>query len=235
LAGRAVDALGEVTDLRVLDAGAGTGGATRALLKKGARVAAVDLSTSMLTELARQTGGIVPTTIADIRALPMRDSAYDAAIAAYVINHFDDPAAAITELNRVTRPGGVVVATTFGEDDHPIKPAVDEVLADYGFVPPQWYLVLKYTRMPLIATEPALSAVGQAGGLSDVTATLVDVDLGDVPAEVAAAYRLGLSHIAPYVQSLDAATQAALVSDVVATVRSLPALRLPMLVLRGMA
>jgi SAM-dependent methyltransferase len=235
MAARAVDSLGDVSGLRVLDAGAGTGGATRALLTMGAMVAAVDLSTSMLAELNRQTGGQVPTTVADIRALPMADSTYDAAVAAFVINHFDDPATAVAELRRVTRPGGVVVATTFGTDDHPIKPAVDEVLAGYGFVPPEWYLVLKYTRMPLIATSAALSAVGRAGGLSDVTATLFDVDLGDLPAEVAASYRLGLSHIVPFVESLDTATQAALVADVIATVRALPPLRLPMLVLRGIA
>jgi SAM-dependent methyltransferase len=233
LADAAVAALGDVQGWHVLDAGAGTGGATRLLLEKGARVSAADLSPAMLAELERQTGGRVLTSVANICDLPMGDATFDAAIAAFVINHLDAPADAITEMRRVTRPGGLIVATTFGEDDHPIKPAVDEVLTSYGFVHPEWYMRLKYERMPLIANEDALTAVGRAGGLSDVTATLVDVGLADLPAEVAASYRLGLAHIVPFLESLDEGTRAALVADVIATVRTLPPLRLPMLVLRG--
>jgi SAM-dependent methyltransferase len=236
LAERAVDELrADLTGLLALDAGAGTGAATRALRRRGADVVAVDTSPAMLAELVRQTGGLVPTICANICSIPVPDDTYDVAIAAYVINHLDAPTDALAELGRVTKAGGSVVATTFGADDHPIKPAVDEVLMRHGFVYPDWYAKLKQAWMPRIATAPALTEVGRKGGLRDVTVHHVDVDLSEFPAEAAAAYRLGLSYIAPFLQGLDADVRRLVEAEAVAVVRTLPPLWLPMLVLSGRA
>jgi hypothetical protein len=196
-------------------------------------VTATDLSPAMLTELNAQTGGQVPTVLGDIRALPLTSQSYDAALAACVINHLDEPAGGIAELCRVTRPRGTVVTTSFGADDHPIKATVDDLLARHGFVAPEWYVVLKTTLAPIIATEGALVRVGARAGLTAVSATLVEVDLSDVSAEAAASYRLGLAHIAPFLQSLAPDARSALTAEVVDAVRALPPLRLPLLVLRG--
>ena len=217
-----------------VDVGAGTGAATRELLRRGAEVVALDRSTSMLAELSRQTGGRVPTAVCDIRSLALPDDKYDVTVAGFVLNHLFDATAGMRELARVTRPGGRVIATTFGSDDHPIKVAVDDVLVRFGFVHPQWYLSLKQVAMPTVADPGGLTRVGTSSGLRSVTVEKIDVDLGDLPVEAAIAYRLGLAHIAPFVAALDAADRARLDAELASVVGALPPLRLPMLVVSGL-
>ena len=85
----------------VLDAGAGTGAASAALRRRGARPLAVDLSAGMLEWHAASRP---PCAVADIRALPLAASSVDDAVAAFVLNHLTDPRAGLAELARVTRP-----------------------------------------------------------------------------------------------------------------------------------
>jgi SAM-dependent methyltransferase len=221
--------------VRALDVGAGTGAATRELLRRGSNVVAVDTAPAMLAELTRQTGGRVLTLVADIRRLGLPDDEYDVSVAAFVLNHLDEPAAAVRELARVTRPGGRVIATTFGPDDHPMKPAVDEVLKRHGWSHPPWYANLKTERVPLTATVAAFEAVGAAGGLTQQSVAEISVDLSDLPAEARIGYRLGMPHIAPFMASLEASARVSVEADVAATLEQLPPLRLRMLVLTGLS
>ena len=49
-----------------------------------------------------------------IEALPVEDSSFDVVLCAQVLEHCDDPARAVSELRRVTRAGGRVLASTHG-------------------------------------------------------------------------------------------------------------------------
>jgi len=49
-----------------------------------------------------------------IEALPVEDSSFDVVLCTQVLEHVDDPAAAVRELHRVTAPGGRVLASTHG-------------------------------------------------------------------------------------------------------------------------
>ena len=49
-----------------------------------------------------------------IEDLPVEDAAYDVVLSTQVLEHCLDPAAAVRELNRVTRPGGRVLLSTHG-------------------------------------------------------------------------------------------------------------------------
>jgi SAM-dependent methyltransferase len=234
LASIALDTLDtDLADMRVLDAGAGTGAMTLQLLARGAKVEATDLSASMLDELRRQTGGIVPTRMADIRQLPFGKASFDAAVAGCVINHLDDPASAVAEMARVTRTGGAVMTTTFGPDEQPVKAAIEDVLRAHGWTPPAWYAELKATVMPLTATPDALAAVGRAAGLGQVFVDAIDVDLGDLSPTAVVAYRLGMAHAAPFIAELDAAERATLTAEAADVAATSPPLHLPLLVLRG--
>lgn len=49
-----------------------------------------------------------------VEALPLEDGSFDVVLCTQVLEHVDDPAAAVRELHRVTAPGGRVIASTHG-------------------------------------------------------------------------------------------------------------------------
>jgi SAM-dependent methyltransferase len=49
-----------------------------------------------------------------VEALPLEDASFDVVLCTQVLEHVDDPAAAVRELHRVTAPGGRVLASTHG-------------------------------------------------------------------------------------------------------------------------
>ena len=50
--------------------------------------------------------------LADGQCLPLRDDSVDVALAAWVLYHLPDKAAALSEIRRVLRPGGRLIAST---------------------------------------------------------------------------------------------------------------------------
>jgi len=52
--------------------------------------------------------------IGSVEALPVDDASFDVVLCTQVLEHCDDPAQAVSELRRVTRPGGRVLASTHG-------------------------------------------------------------------------------------------------------------------------
>ena len=109
--------LGELRPGRsVLDAGCGPGTITVGLAAGVApgRVTAIDTSQEVLAEAAALAAGQgvtnVEFAVADLYALPYPDSSFDIVHAHQVLQHLADPVAALRELGRVCRPGGVVAA-----------------------------------------------------------------------------------------------------------------------------
>ncbi|HEY1217640.1 MAG: class I SAM-dependent methyltransferase [Bryobacteraceae bacterium] len=97
----------------VLDLASGTGDFS--LLVKandpGARSIAMDLTEGML-RLARQRG-IERAVCGDACRLPFPDAAFDCVFVGYGLRNFPSLAAAVREIGRVTRPGGVMVSLDF--------------------------------------------------------------------------------------------------------------------------
>jgi len=94
----------------VLDVGCGTGALTLRLASSGYQVTGVDISTEMLSQLARRAKKLdVSLVEADIFALPFPESSFDAAVSRWVLPHFSDWGAAVREVSRVLQPGGVFV------------------------------------------------------------------------------------------------------------------------------
>jgi SAM-dependent methyltransferase len=52
--------------------------------------------------------------LGSVEALPVDDASFDVVLCTQVLEHCDDPARAVRELRRVTRPGGRVLASTHG-------------------------------------------------------------------------------------------------------------------------
>ncbi len=94
---------------RILDAGAGTGRITSALVRSGWSVCALDASEAMLTYLRRAHPEVETVVAALGERLPFDDATFDAVSAMRVLKYVDDTDAALRELARVVRPGGRVI------------------------------------------------------------------------------------------------------------------------------
>lgn len=99
---------------RALDVGAGTGALTAPLVEAlGAHaVAAIDPSESFVGILRSRFPGVdVHRGVAE--RLPFDDGAFDIAAAQLVVHFMSDPVAGLSEMARVSAPGGVVAASAW--------------------------------------------------------------------------------------------------------------------------
>jgi len=100
---------------RVLDAGSGDGH-WRDHLPKDVRYVGVDLGVG---DKAVDYSHL--DAKADLMALPLRDSSFDAAISIQVLEHMKKPWQALDELSRVLKPGGVLfLSCPQGEPQHQV-------------------------------------------------------------------------------------------------------------------
>lgn len=107
-----VDAIAPRPGERILDLAAGTARSSAAIAERGARVTAADLSLGMLRQ-GRAQFPFLDFANVDALALPFDDEAFDAVTISYGLRNIDDTAAALTELLRVTKPGGRIVVNEF--------------------------------------------------------------------------------------------------------------------------
>jgi SAM-dependent methyltransferase len=110
-----VDALAGVAG-PVLEVGVGTGRVAVPLAAAGLPMVGVDLAPAMLARL-RAKDGTLPVVCGDAMRLPVRDGAVGAAVVAHVLHLVADWRAALAELRRVLRPGGVLLATRGAQPD----------------------------------------------------------------------------------------------------------------------
>jgi len=187
---------------RVLDVGAGTGVAGEAALRAGAsRVVAVDLAVGMLGLRDPR----IVAAAADAVRLPFPDRSFDVAVAAFSLGHVPDPGAALVELRRVAR---AVLASAFAPGwTHPAKGAVDEAMAAFGFIVPDWYTRMKEQSEPLVNDSTRLEDLARAAGFTHVRVDRVEVETGLGTAAQIVAWRFGMAHLAPFVASLSAEVQ----------------------------
>jgi SAM-dependent methyltransferase len=196
----------------VLDLGAGTGAAGRAALAAGVRrVAGADLSEAMLRrhalkDDAAKGGAASCPVVADAVALPFRDDCFDVVLAAFCLNHLSHLETGLAEIRRV---GAAIAASTFAPGwTHPAKEAVDEAARSFGYRPPPWYTALAPGER---AADPQLLAAHA----SAAAFTRVQVATVAVPTPIATpaqltAWRLGMAHYAPFLDTLDVPSQAAM-------------------------
>ena len=134
-----------------LDVGSGPGSVTASLARAAGPdglALGVDISEPMLARAVRaQAGPQVGFLRADAQRLPLRDQTVDAAVSIAVLQLIPDPAATLSEIGRVLRPGGRLAlmvptagraaqlwkklpnfgAHAFGEDE------IGDILEDHGF------------------------------------------------------------------------------------------------------
>jgi SAM-dependent methyltransferase len=97
---------------RLLDAGCGQGWYVAALSAAGYRVTGIDLAPGQIVAARATAPGGGGFVAASVLALPFHDGGFDAAFAVNVLHHAGDRAdqdAALAELARAVRPGGLVL------------------------------------------------------------------------------------------------------------------------------
>jgi demethylmenaquinone methyltransferase/2-methoxy-6-polyprenyl-1,4-benzoquinol methylase len=107
-----IEAISPIPGDRILDLAAGTGTSSAALAQVGAEVVAADISLGMLGEVGRR-GVPVSAIGGDATRLPFADGAFDAVTMSFGLRNVADPALALSEMLRVTRPGGRLVVCEF--------------------------------------------------------------------------------------------------------------------------
>jgi len=94
--------------LRLLDVGCGTG-SNLAVFGRKTQAVGVDLSTEALRFC--QMRDIESVALTPVEHLPFPDGAFDVVTALDMLEHTDDDLAALTELRRVCKPGGLLICT----------------------------------------------------------------------------------------------------------------------------
>ncbi|HEX3607178.1 MAG TPA: methyltransferase domain-containing protein [Candidatus Dormibacteraeota bacterium] len=122
----------------VLDVGCGPGTITVDLARRVApgRVVGIDRAPDVLEAARRDAAGAagVEFVEGDVYALPVEDAGFDVVHAHQVLQHLADPVAALREMRRACRPGGVVAARDSvyaAMSWHPADPLLDRWLDLY--------------------------------------------------------------------------------------------------------
>jgi SAM-dependent methyltransferase len=192
----------------VLDLGAGTGAASRAIERAGGAPVALDAAFGML---ATNRAGRPPAVVADAYRMPLRDRAVDAVVAAFSLNHLDDPAAGLREAARITKPGGALLVSAYADDDtHPVKDAAESAAREAGWQSPAWYAHVRAAAVPRLATVERAREVVTSAGLRGAVQKR-RVRFPDLGPDQLLAWRFGMAQMAPFVARLDEAQRVTMI------------------------
>jgi SAM-dependent methyltransferase len=116
---------------RALEVGVGTGLLALRLHEAGIPVTGLDLSAPMLAKLVDKAGGVppFPLVLADATTMPFADGAFGAAYLRWVLHLIPEWGAALAEMMRVVRPGGVLLVSlgAFDEVGRAIRARFSEI------------------------------------------------------------------------------------------------------------
>jgi len=103
---KVLELLGNIKGKRILDCGAGKGSFTEQLINENGEVYACDINPNRFRSK-------IPFKIADFnKNIPFNNSFFDKVVSIEVIEHLENPAVFIKELNRVIKKNGQLIITT---------------------------------------------------------------------------------------------------------------------------
>ncbi len=128
----------------VLDVGVGTGNLSIAALRRWPEVeiVAIDASREMIRAVEVLVAERAPAArerfqgrVAFAAELPFEDGTFDAAMSSFVLQLVPSRPAALRDIRRVLRPGGLFAHVTWITDERPFAPdrIFDRLLEEYGF------------------------------------------------------------------------------------------------------
>jgi len=196
---------------RVLDVASGLGPVARlaaAAAGSGGRVVASDISAAMLAAAAAKPADPRWAPIEYLEcpasAITVHDDSFDVVLCQHGLQFFPERAAAAREMRRVTRPGGIVVLSTWAAE-HPLGlfGAVNETLRESGMAEP---FPRAFDPDSYRVSVADLQELLQMTGLRDVRVETVILDASWQTPEAATATLLG-TPFGPLVSALPADAQ----------------------------
>lgn len=132
----------KLREKKVVDLGCGSGIFSKRLRDQGAAVEAVDISTYAIAALEKESAENIKTSIDYVPRTSLPDEGYDLVVASELIAylHIEEHRLFISELARIVKPSGMVIAST------PLDINSDDALQRYGvlseteFVITEWKL-----------------------------------------------------------------------------------------------
>jgi SAM-dependent methyltransferase len=161
-----LDAAGVMEGVRVLDVGTGTGAAAAVACERGAKVTAVDAEPGMVARAALAAPE-ADVRLAALPRLPFDDDEFDAVVGNFVLNHVGRPREALTELRRVTRPGGRIAVTIWAVPTAAGQALLGRAVQAAGVTRPD-HLPALAPEDDFLRTEQGLAALLAEAGLTDV-------------------------------------------------------------------
>lgn len=164
--------LGDVRGRSVLDVGCGTGRHAVRVAQAGGRVTAVDFSHGMLAKARAKPGASAVTFVEhDVsRRLPFEDGAFERVLSCLMLDHVFDLPAFFSELRRLVRPDGFVVASV-------MHPALLLRGVQARFNDPATGQKVQPESAPHLISDYVMAAVGSGLRLVELSEHAVDAQL----------------------------------------------------------
>jgi len=144
---QAIDLMAIPSEARVLDVGCGSGWATRLLAEKAreGRVVGIDIADEMLS-LARESSASFANAefqVASAERLPFSDAEFSHAFSMESLYYYSDMLAALREIKRVLKPGGLFVTVVdLFKENAPTEQWVEQLKVPVQFLSIAEYRVL---------------------------------------------------------------------------------------------
>ena len=169
-------------DGRIVEVGCGTGGLIAAACRLGLEIEGVDIASRWLVVAGRRLDDLglsAPLVAASADQLPYADGSIDTIVADSLLEHLDDPSAAVREWARVLRPGGTLLVWSPNRRSLAVDPHVR--LWGLGYLPRSW--MPAYVRLRRgHAWPPTCLSPGEARAMAtDVGFEAVTVEAPAIP------------------------------------------------------
>ena len=138
-----VERLGKGRGRSLLDFGCASGNIAGALSSQGFVVTGCDISEGMVEDARRRFGDCVEILLIEEGSLPFDDESFDVVITVSVLEYVDEIAMTLTELARILKKDGLLLATVPNER-HPVR----WMEAALRLVMPSF----DYSRIPLVSS-----------------------------------------------------------------------------------
>lgn len=147
------EALATVSPSRVLEIGTGAGRLSSVIQGNAREYAALDITPEFLARIPLRNGTASLRVAANVYHLPFVDQAFPAVVMVRVLGFLEDPRAALEEIGRVMRPGGLLVVSY---NPHPsVASLVDDLKVGLSRSPTEPKRSMTFSRQAIVPVRPS--------------------------------------------------------------------------------